>query len=354
MTPGILFVFGTRPEAIKLCPLIRHLRRTGSFRTLVCTTGQHRELFTDALRVFDVTPDFDLAVMRSKQSLIGCASRILAGLEQVIRKTAPQWVVVQGDTTSTLCGGLAGFYSRIPVAHVEAGLRTGDMHLPFPEEMHRVVATSLASAHFAATTAAAQALEAEGVSRNRIEVTGNTGIDALLEVKSRLERGEIQGPDWSWLDPRRRLVVATAHRRESFGLGIDQIAQGLRRLAERPDVQLVCLPHPNPAARRALVEQLRQSPARLLEPLAYASFVDLLRRAHFVVSDSGGIQEEAPALGVPVLVLREVTERPEAVESGSALLVGSSAERLLDAAGRLLEDQAEYERRSRVRLLYGD
>lgn len=354
MNAEILFVFGTRPEAIKLCPLIRHIRRSGSFGVRVCTTGQHRELLSDALGVFEVEPDFDLAVMRSKQSLSGCASRILAGLETVIQKTRPQWIVVQGDTTSTFCGALAGFYAHIPVAHVEAGLRTGDMHLPFPEEMHRVVTARLAAAHFAATPSAAEALAAEGVSDSRIEVTGNTGIDALLQVKQRLEQGEIHGPDWRWLDPRRKLVVATAHRRESFGRGIDEIGQGLRRLAQRPDVQLVCLPHPNPAARRALLRELEDSPARLLEPLPYAAFVDLLRRAYFVVTDSGGIQEEAPALGVPVVVLRDVTERPEAVESGSAVLVGRSASRLLAAAAKLLDDRVEYANRGRVRFLYGD
>ena len=354
MTPGILFVFGTRPEAIKLCPLIRHVRATGAFRAIVCTTGQHRELLQSALRVFDVDADYDLAVMRSGQSLIGCASRILAGLERVIASVRPQWITVQGDTTSTLCGALAGFYAGIPIAHVEAGLRTGDLQRPFPEEMHRTVATKLAAAHFAATQGAAEALLAEGVSRARVEITGNSGIDALLDVRKRLDRGEIRASQWSWIDPRRKLVLATAHRRESFGQGFELISQGLHRLAARPDVQLVCLPHPNPSARRALLAELGTSRARLLEPLDYASFVDLMRRAHFVVTDSGGIQEEAPALGVPVLVLRDVTERPEAVEAGAAVLVGCSPTRLLEAAGRLLEDPQEYERRSRVRLLYGD
>lgn len=306
------------------------------------------------MEAFNVEADADLAVMRSGQSLTACASRILAGLEAVIHNSRPQWIVVQGDTTSTICGALAGFYAGIPVAHVEAGLRTGDIRRPFPEEMHRVLTTRMASAHFAATAAASDALTAEGVSPSRIEVTGNTGTDALLAVKAGLERGTVRGLDCSWIDPDRKLVTATAHRRESFGPGFDRISHGLRRLAERPGVQLVCLPHPNPSARRALMAELEGSSARVLEQLPYAEFVDLLRRSYFVVTDSGGIQEEAPALGVPTLVLRDVTERTEAVEAGSAVLVGSSTSRLLAEAETLLGDPAEYRRRSQVRLLYGD
>jgi len=354
MRPRALFIFGTRPEAIKLCPLIRRFRSSRALDAVVCTTGQHRELLSDALGVFDVGPDYDLGVMRPGQSLIGCASKILAGLEGVLRQVQPDWVVVQGDTTSTLCGALAGFYALTPVAHVEAGLRTGDLRRPFPEEMHRVVSTTLAAAHFAATKRAAAALRAEGVGARRIHITGNTGIDALLDVKARLESGEIPPPRWPWLDPSRKLVVATAHRRESFGQGFDFISQGLRRLAARPDVQLVCLLHPNPSAREALAAELGHTKAQLLDPLDYPSFVDLMRRAHFVVTDSGGIQEEAPALGAPVLVLRDVTERPEAVEAGAAVLVGRSPDRLMAAARALLDDPAEHQRRSRVRLLYGD
>lgn len=354
MDRDLLFVFGTRPEAIKLCPLIRRMRRCGSFRTLVCVTGQHRELLADALGVFDVRPDFDLGVMRPAQGLTACASRILSGLDGVIRQTNPAWVVVQGDTTSTFCGALAGFYAGAPVAHVEAGLRTGDMHRPFPEEMHRVVVSRLASLHFAATQTAVERLRDEGVPASRIRLTGNTGVDALLEVVAGLESGVIAAQAWPWLDPRRRLIVATAHRRESFGPAMSQIGAGLRRLAQRPDVQLVCLTHPNPQAREVLRAALRGTPAQLLEPLGYAAFVDLLRRAHFVVTDSGGIQEEAPSLGKPVLVLRDVTERPEAIRPGTAQLVGCSAERLLAAANLLLDDPEEYERRSRVRPLFGD
>lgn len=354
MTPRVLFVFGTRPEAIKLCPLIRRFRHSRVFEPVVCTTGQHRELLSDALGVFEVEPDFDLAVMQPGQSLIGCASRILSGLESVLQQVRPDWVIVQGDTTSTLCGAMAGFYSFTPVAHLEAGLRTGDLRSPFPEEMHRVVTTRLAAAHFAATPSAAEALRAEGVSPQRIQVTGNTGIDALLDVKARLESAEITPRRWPWLDPGRKLVVATAHRRESFGQGFDAISQGLRRLSQRPDVQIACLLHPNPSAREALAEALADSRAVLLDPLDYASFVDLMRRAHFLVSDSGGIQEEAPALGTPVLVLRDVTERTEAVDAGAAQLVGSSPDRLMEAAGLLLDSPSERQRRSRVRLLYGD
>ena len=354
MDRGILFVLGTRPEAIKLCPLIRRMRRTGSFPVYVCVTGQHRELLDDALAVFGVRPDVDLAVMRPGQGLTACSARILAGLAPVIERTRPRWVAVQGDTTSTLCGALAGFYAGVPVAHIEAGLRTGDLRRPFPEEMHRVVTARLAAMHFAATQRAVDALRAEGVAASRIRLTGNTGIDALLEVAGALESGALAPRLWPWLDPRRRLVVATAHRRESFGSGLTQIGLGLRRLAERPDVQLVCLPHPNPEARRTLLRELRGTPAVLLDPLDYTAFVDLLRRSYFVVTDSGGIQEEAPSLGRPVLVLREATERTEGLDAGAARLVGCSARRLLAEAARLLEDPAEYARRSRVRHAYGD
>ena len=352
----ILFIFGTRPEAIKLCPLIRLLRsRPDEFHVKVCVTAQHRAMLDQVLDAFGVAPDFDLDLMQAGQTLCGLTARILAALEPVLSTERPDLVVVQGDTTTTLAGALAAFYHRIDVAHVEAGLRTGDMRQPFPEEMNRVVTSRIAALHFAPTAAAAAALLAEGVARERIAVTGNTGIDAVLWVARALDAGTLQAPAWKWMDPSRKLVVVTSHRRENFGPGFDRVMRALARLAERPDVQIVYPVHRNPLVLGPARETL--SSVRnvvLLDPLPYVPFVDLMRRSWMIVTDSGGIQEEAPSLGKPVLVLREKTERPEAVEAGTVKLVGTGEHRIVAEAARLLDDRDEYARMTRIHNPYGD
>jgi UDP-N-acetylglucosamine 2-epimerase (non-hydrolysing) len=356
MSKKILFVFGTRPEAIKLCPVVLGLRaRSADFQVRVCVTAQHRELLDQVLDAFEVVPDYDLGLMLPGQTLFQSTSRILAGLEPVLEGERPDMVLVQGDTTTTLCGALAAFYCTVPVGHVEAGLRTGDPLQPFPEEMNRVLTTHLASLHFAATEGAARNLVAEGIPRQRIAVTGNSGIDAVLYVRDGLERGRLRGADRPWLDPARKLILVTAHRRESFGEGFERICVALARLARRPDVQIVYPVHPNPNVRAPVSGHLSGlENVLLIEPLGYVQFVDLMRRAYILLTDSGGIQEEGPSLGKPILVMREKTERPEAVEAGTVRLVGTDAERIVEQASLLLDDRLEYERMARVHNPYGD
>lgn len=352
----ILFVFGTRPEAIKLCPVVQQLRsEPNAFTAKVCATAQHRELLDQVLKVFHVRPEYDLDAMRPGQSLTQTTSRILAGLEDVLRDDPPDWVVVQGDTTSTLCGALAAFYAGIRVAHVEAGLRTGDPGQPFPEEMNRVISGRLATLHFPATERAQANLLREGVLKRDTFITGNTGIDSVLSVQQRLESGALAGGVWPWLHQDRKLILVTAHRRESFGSGFEQICEALARLAARPDVQIAYPVHPNPCVTEPVRRHLGGlNNVVLLEPLDYVAFVDLMRLAWLLLTDSGGVQEEGPSLGKPILVLRDKTERPEAVDAGTVRLVGTDPARIVAESTLLLEDQAEYSRRSRIHNPYGD
>jgi UDP-N-acetylglucosamine 2-epimerase (non-hydrolysing) len=352
----ILLIFGTRPEAIKLCPVIRGLREhPNKFDVRVCVTAQHREMLDQVLEAFQIKPDHDLDLMLPGQTLFQSTSRILAGLEPVIRAEKPAMVIVQGDTTTTLCGALAAFYSGIPVAHVEAGLRTHDMRQPFPEEMNRVLASHLTALHFAATEMAAQNLRHEGVAADSIHVTGNTGIDAVLFVREALERGALPGREWPELDPSKKLIVVTAHRRESFGDGFERICRALAKIADRGDVQLVYPVHPNPNVQDPVQRYLATHPnVSLIAPLSYVPFVDLMRRAYLLITDSGGIQEEGPSLGKPILVLREKTERPEAVIAGTVKLVGTDEDRIVREATILLDDRAAYDQMSRVHNPYGD
>jgi UDP-N-acetylglucosamine 2-epimerase (non-hydrolysing) len=354
--PQVLFVIGTRPEAIKLCPVVLQFREHApEWRTMVCVTAQHRGLLDPVLAAFGVTPDYDLNVMRSGQSLFESTTRILTGLERVLTKEQPDFIFVQGDTTTTFCGALAGFYQRIPVAHVEAGLRTWDMREPFPEEVNRVMTSRLATLHFAPTAEAAANLMDEKVS-GEICVTGNTGIDALLRMRSELECGRLAPrTTFPQFEAGRRMILVTAHRRESFGDGFTRICKALARVAARGDVDVIYPVHPNPNVRGPVAELLGSVPRiHLVEPLDYVSFVDLMRRCHFILTDSGGIQEEAPSLGKPVLVMREKTERPEAVVAGTARLVGTEPDRIVAESNLLLDDAAEYDRRSRVHNPYGD
>ncbi len=350
----VLLVFGTRPEAIKLCPLVEALRQEPAIETLVCVTAQHRQMLDQVLAVFGVKPDFDLDLMQPGQTLSALSARLIAGLEKVFVDVRPSLAVVQGDTTTTLCAALCAFYARVPVAHVEAGLRTFDMQAPFPEEMNRALTGRLATLHFPATEWAAQNLLREGVTAERVEVTGNTGIDAVLSIRSALESGRLSGIDMP-LDPSRKLIVVTAHRRESFGEGFVRICQAIADLAQRQDVQIVWPVHPNPNVRNTVDEVLRdRSNILLIDPLDYLPFVDLMRRSHLIITDSGGVQEEGPSLGKPILVLREKTERPEAVEAGTVKLVGTDRSAIVSQAVRLLENSVEYERMARLHNPYGD
>ena len=352
----VLFVFGTRPEAIKLCPLVLHLKsRPDQFVTRVCVTAQHRSMLDQVLAAFDVVPDHDLNLMLPGQTLFQSTSRILAALEPVMQAEKPDMVLVQGDTTSTLCGALAGFYSRVRVGHVEAGLRTWDLQQPFPEEMNRVLTTRVTDLHFAPTAQSAANLRAEGVPAERIQVTGNSGIDAVLYVRDALEAGRLQAPPVDGLDASKKLIVVTAHRRESFGDGFVRICQALARIAERGDAQVVYPVHRNPNVMDPVNRLLAGRPnVLLLEPLDYVPFVDLMRRAHLLLTDSGGIQEEGPSLGKPILVMREKTERPEAVEAGTVRLVGTDEELIVREAVRLLEDEQAYQSMARMHNPYGD
>jgi UDP-N-acetylglucosamine 2-epimerase (non-hydrolysing) len=352
----ILFIFGTRPEAIKLCPVIRQIRESNSgLQALACVTAQHRAMLDQVLDCFELQPDYDLNLMTPGQTLAQTTSRVLAALDPILAAAKFDLAVVQGDTTTTMAGAMAAFYRGVPVAHVEAGLRTGDMAQPFPEEMNRVVAARLAALHFPPTEGSRQNLLAEGIAASRIFVTGNTGIDAVLYIAAALERGAIAIPPLAWLNPAKKLIVVTAHRRESFGEGIDRICAALATLAAREDVQIVYPVHRNPNVLGPVTEQLGALPnVQLIDPLDYPAFVDLMRRAHLIVTDSGGIQEEAPSLGKPVLVMRECTERPEAVAAGTVKLVGADCGRIVSEAARLLEDDAEYTRMSRIHNPYGD
>ncbi len=352
----VLLVFGTRPEAIKLSPLIRQLQSDKRFRVSVCVTAQHRGLLDQVLEVFRIVPDYDFNLMTPGQSLAVLSGRILESLAPVLSAAKPDMVLVQGDTTSTLCGALAAFQARIPVGHVEAGLRTYDFDHPFPEEMNRVLTTRLAALHFAATEGAAEALRRERVAENRIFVTGNTGIDAALYVRDSLVEKRISSGLSLALDESKKLILVTAHRRESFGVGFEEICSAIGELAGRSDVEIVYPVHPNPNVQDPVNRLLRGHPSiHLISPLGYVEFLDLLRRAYLILTDSGGIQEEAPSFGKPVLVLRDRTERPEGVAAGTAELTGNSDRgRIVAAAERLLDDPREYARRSAVHNPYGD
>jgi UDP-N-acetylglucosamine 2-epimerase (non-hydrolysing) len=352
----ILVIFGTRPEAIKLCTVVSHLRREyPEWAVRVCVTAQHRHLLDQMLEVFQIRPEYDLDCMRPGQSLSQSTSNILAALENVLQTERPDLLLVQGDTTTTFCGSLAGFYARVPVGHVEAGLRTGDLYEPFPEELNRVVAGRLASLHFAPTESAANNLRNEGIAPETITVTGNTGIDAVLHVRNSLQLGLCSEQGAISPEPERKLIVVTAHRRESFGEGFEQICGALAELAGRDDVHIVYAVHPNPNVRKTVYRHLQGlRNISLVEPMEYVAFVAMLMRAWVVLTDSGGIQEEAPSLGKPVLVMRDKTERPEGVLAGTARLVGLSRQRIVSECMRLLDDQEAYELMARAHSPYGD
>ncbi len=347
-------VFGTRPEAIKLAPVLLALRDRPEFRSVVTVTAQHREMLDQVLDLFAIRPDHDLAVQRDEQTLTGITVRALEGLDGLLAGDQVDLVVVQGDTTTTFAAALAAFYHHIPVVHVEAGLRTGNAASPFPEEINRRLTTRLSTLHLAPTARNVANLRADGVPADSIVCTGNTVIDALrhaVALQVPFGEHELAGVE---SDPR-RLVLVTVHRRESWGPTMDGIGRALARLAADPDVLIVIPIHRNPVVRRSILPAVEGlTNVLVVEPLPYGAFARLLDRAHLVLTDSGGIQEEAPSLGKPVLVLRDTTERPEAVEAGTVALVGTDEARIVESAERLLADADAYQRMARAVNPYGD
>lgn len=355
----VMVVFGTRPEAIKMAPVVGALRGLPGIQTSVAVTAQHRQMLDRVLELFDIFPDEDLDLMQANQGLPELFSRILTGMSEVITRRRPDLVLVHGDTSTTLAAAMAAFYARVPVGHVEAGLRTGNMDAPWPEEMNRRLVTPLAQLHFAPTVRARDNLLTERVEGRRIHVTGNTVVDALLHAVARIEADQqLAGRLDSILPavpPSKRLILVTGHRRESFGGGFENICRALDRIAESEDVEIVYPVHLNPNVQEPVRRLLGDRPnVHLIAPLDYLPFVHLMHRASLIITDSGGIQEEAPSLGKPVLVMRDVSERPEAVDAGTARLVGTNPDRIHDAAMELLQCPTEYAAMANVRNPYGD
>ncbi|MNZ22333.1 UDP-N-acetylglucosamine 2-epimerase [compost metagenome] len=355
-----LCVFGTRPEAIKMAPLVLALEADPRFDAKVCVTGQHREMLDQVLDLFGIEPNFDLNIMRAGQDLTDVTTAILQGMKAVFQAFRPDVVLVHGDTATTFAATLAAYYQQIPVAHVEAGLRTGNLFSPWPEEANRKLTGALAQLHFAPTETSSANLLREGVHASGIVVTGNTVIDALLDVVTRLEADDslraLAAAPTSFLADDRRIVLVTGHRRESFGEGFERICNALSVIAGRfPDVEIVYPVHLNPNVREPVNRLLKgRKNIHLIEPLDYLPFVYLMSRSYIILTDSGGIQEEAPSLGKPVLVMRDTTERPEAVDAGTVQLVGTGVAQIVEALSRLLDDEKAYEAMSYAHNPYGD
>lgn len=355
-----LCVFGTRPEAIKMAPLALALAADERFEAKVCVTGQHREMLDQVLDLFEIQPDFDLNIMKPGQDLTDVTSAILQGMKGVFAEFKPDMVLVHGDTATTFAASLAAYYQQIPVAHVEAGLRTGNLYSPWPEEANRKLTGALANLHFAPTTNSQENLLKEGIASDSIVVTGNTVIDALLDVVKRLDQDSAlyakAAAPTAFLDSSRKLVLVTGHRRESFGGGFERICQALMEVAQQhPDVDIVYPVHLNPNVREPVNRLLTGiDNIHLIEPLDYLPFVHLMSRAHIILTDSGGIQEEAPSLGKPVLVMRDTTERPEAVAAGTVKLVGTETVNIVRELNHLLLDQQAYKAMSYAHNPYGD
>lgn len=361
MKKRILFVFGTRPEAIKLAPLIMEFCRfRDTFDTKICITAQHREMLDQILRFFEITPDFDLNIMRPGQSLFDVTISALKGMEDVLQKSSPDWVVVQGDTTTVLAASLAAYYSKVKVAHVEAGLRSFNKYSPFPEEINRVVTSRLADIHFSPTENAKENLIREGIQEKEIFAVGNTVIDALLHGVEKVKslRPESFGDSFKDMDFqgfKKKLILVTGHRRESFGEPFNNICNAIKELSKRDDVAIVYPVHLNPNVRKPVFEILQGlKNVYLIEPLEYPAFIWLMDRSYLILTDSGGVQEEAPSLGKPVLVMRDVTERTEGIEAGTAKLVGTDRTRIVKEATLLLDDESCYRAMSNKKNPYGD
>lgn len=354
----VLSVFGTRPEAIKMAPVVKALAGADHIEARVCVTAQHREMLDQVLDLFQIVPDYDLNLMKPGQDLTDITANVLHGLKPVLAEFKPNLVLVHGDTTTTLAASLAAYYQRVPVGHVEAGLRTGNILSPWPEEVNRKVAGTITRLHFAPTERSRLNLLAENVPAEHIHVTGNTVIDALQEVVARIENDPILAAGLAErlpLDQSRRMILVTGHRRESFGGGFERICSALRRIAERPDVEIVYPVHLNPNVKGPVESLLSGlSNVQLIEPQDYLPFVYLMHRSSLILTDSGGVQEEAPSLGKPVLVMRDTTERPEAVDAGTVRLVGTDENLIVSSVNNLLDDQVSYDAMSFAHNPYGD
>ncbi len=355
MKKKVITIFGTRPEAIKMAPLVKELEKREEIESKVCVTAQHREMLDQVLEYFDIKPDYDLNIMKSKQTLTGITNRVLEGLEEVFREEKPDMILVHGDTTTTFGGALAAFYQQIKIGHVEAGLRTFDKYFPFPEEMNRKLTGSLADLHFAPTKVSKENLLREGINEDKIYITGNTVIDAMLHtVKEEyvFENEELNNIDFA----NKKVIMITAHRRENWGEGIDNICAALNKIVEEnEDVELVYLVHLNPIVKDVVFEKLgNNNRIHLLPPQDTKETHNLMNKCFMVMTDSGGLQEEAPHLGKPVLVLRDVTERPEAVKYGTVKLVGTNIDKIVSEANILLKDNDAYENMSKAINPYGD
>jgi len=362
-TQKILIVFGTRPEAIKMAPVVKAFQAAApAIQTVVCVTAQHRQMLDQVLKLFDITPEHDLNIMQPGQDLFDITCNILTGLKGVLATEQPDLVLVHGDTTTTLAASLAAYYAGVPVGHVEAGLRTGNKRAPFPEEINRKLTGAIADLHFAPTEAARANLLREGVDPASIHVTGNTVIDALLAVTQRLQASpELKtgfDQQFAFLDANKKLILVTGHRRENFGEGFQNICQALADIAcSAPDVEVLYPVHLNPNVRQPVADILaarKLSNVHLIDPVDYLPFVYLMNRAYLIITDSGGVQEEAPSLGKPVLVMRDTTERPEAVAAGTVKLVGTSRELIVKECLNLLHNAADYQRMSQAHNPYGD
>ena len=368
----VMLVFGTRPEAIKMAPLVKEFQKyPKKFKTIVCVTGQHREMLDQVLRIFEITPDYDLNIMKQGQDLYDVTARVLLGMRDVLKEAQPDVVLVHGDTTTSTAAALAAFYQQIPVGHVEAGLRTHNIYSPWPEEMNRQITGRIATYHFAPTPLSKQNLLSEGVSETNITVTGNTVIDALYMVVDKIKKdqsldSELEhllrqaGYDTNRLTDERKMVLITGHRRENFGEGFIKMCTAIKDLTQKyPDVDFVYPMHLNPNVRKPIHEVFGEDLSNLgnmffIEPLEYLSFVYLMEKSSIVLTDSGGIQEEAPGLGKPVLVMRDTTERPEALEAGTVKLVGTNYDKIISEVSALLDNQRNYEKMSKAVNPYGD
>ena len=354
----VLLVFGTRPEAIKMAPVFKVLNNTPELDVRVAVTAQHREMLDQVLRLFAIKPHYDLNVMKPGQGLTEVTTAMLTGLKPVLEDFAPDLLLVHGDTSTTLSASLAAYYQQIPVGHVEAGLRTGNIYSPWPEEINRKVTSAITRLHFAPTQKSASNLRTEGVADDDIAITGNTVIDALLDVVKRLENAPEQSAAFDaefGIDPEKKMILVTGHRRESFGDGFERICLALASLSERDDVQIIYPVHLNPNVKGPVETRLGAlKQVRLIKPQDYLPFVHLMRRAAIILTDSGGVQEEAPSLGKPVLVMRDTTERPEAVDAGTVKLVGTDAALIVRETHALLDDASVYEKMARAHNPYGD
>lgn len=355
----ILSVFGTRPEAIKMAPVVKSLNSLPQINSRICVTAQHREMLDQVLGLFEICPDYDLNIMKSGQGLSHITSEVLHRLEPVLHEFKPDRILVHGDTSTTMAAAMAAFYQRIPVAHVEAGLRTGNIYSPWPEEMNRKITSAITDMHFAPTVAAKNNLLQEGVKEESISVTGNTVIDALLSVVAKIKTDGNLNADlaekFNFLDSSKKMILVTGHRRENFGQGFESICYALSTLAENSELQIVYPVHLNPQVQEPVNRILAENDnIFLLPPQEYLPFVYLMDKSHFIITDSGGVQEEAPSLGKPVLVMRETTERPEAVDAGTVKLVGANRKNIVGEAEKIMFDLSEYEKMAQSHNPYGD